>query len=199
MDDYIKSAFELAMEKVAKLEEPSDDQRKEWEGMPVGRKLAANFLKGDGDLAAGLAECKDAIRAYALRGAVEVLIGNLQLPKHEVAETANNRAIVGIKQVFGENPKAKEIVERVVYVAEQYKTHGAEQQQQAFEQLKQQFTAQVQQMMRQQPGAAANQPINVETMPEFQQEWMRTKLRLEQRFESHLDGYRKELELLAQG
>ena len=100
------------------------------------------------------------------------------------------------RRALGERPGVGDVLERVSYVSDQFKTFGAQQRQQAFEQLKEQFQAQVQQIQRQQGAAAAQQPINVETMPEFQQEWLRLRVHLEQQFESHMDGYRNELRAL---
>ena len=90
----------------------------------------------------------------------------------------------------------QEVTERVAYVNEQFKTYGEQQRQQAMQQLKQQFTAQLEQVMRQR-GAAGAPPGNIETMPEFQQEWMRVRLHLDQQYEGHLEGYRNEIRALA--
>jgi hypothetical protein len=46
MDD-IKSAREIAMEKVEKLSEATDEERLEWKYVPEGEKLAAKYLKQD--------------------------------------------------------------------------------------------------------------------------------------------------------
>ena len=45
----------------------------------------------------------------------------------------------------------------------------------------------------QQQGLASSQPAHVEMMPEFQQEALRLKVRLDQQYEQHLEGYRQEL------
>ena len=198
MSDEIKSAFDLAMEKVAKLDEPSDEQKLDWKATPKGRSLAGEFMQGKGDITSGLAAVDAQERPFVIRGLVEVLTANVQLPKNEAGAQTLAKALDGIKQALGHLPVANEVAERIAYVVEQYKTYGAQQEKQAYEQLKQQFTAQVQQLMQQQP-AMAKQPVNIETMPEFQQEWMRTKIRLEQQYEGHLDGYRQELLMLAKG
>ena len=48
MDD-IKSALEKAMEKAEQLGKPSDEERLEWQWIPEGRKVAANYLRNEGD------------------------------------------------------------------------------------------------------------------------------------------------------
>ncbi len=40
----IKSAREIAMEKIDKLGEPTEQERMEWKYLPEGEKLAARYL-----------------------------------------------------------------------------------------------------------------------------------------------------------
>jgi len=195
--DRIKSAYELAMEKVEGLAAPTKEKRLEWEAVPKGQKLAATHMKGQEGLATGLAEVSDEERQHVLRGAIEVLTANLQLPKNEAVEKTTARAAEGIRQALGDNPETKEVLGRIDYVAEQFKTNGEQQRQQAYQQLVQQFQAQVQQMMRQQgPAMAANQMPNVETMPEFQGEWARLRVQMDEQYEGYLAEYRKAIQAL---
>ena len=198
MSDEIKSAFEKAMEKVERmnLAPPSEEERLSWEALPQGRKIAAAYLKGEETLTSAAAEADAKERPYIIEGAVEVLTASMQLPKHEAAEKTTARALSGVKSLLAGVPGVQEVAERVTYVAEQFKTYGEQQRQQAMQQLKQQFTAQLEQVMRQR-GAAGGPPPNVETMPEFQQEWMRVRLHLDQQYEGHLEGYRNEIRALA--
>ena len=198
MSDEIKSAFEKAMEKVERmnLAPPSEEERLSWDAVPEGRKIAAAYLKGEETLTSAVAAADAKERPYVIEGAVEVLTASFQLPKHEGAEKTTARALSGIKSVLAGVPGVQEVTERVAYVNEQFKTYGEQQRQQAMQQLKQQFTAQLEQVMRQR-GAAGAPPGNVETMPEFQQEWMRVRLHLDQQYEGHLEGYRNEIRALA--
>ena len=43
----IKSAREIAMEKIDKLGEPTEEERLEWKYLPEGEKLAARYLKNE--------------------------------------------------------------------------------------------------------------------------------------------------------
>ena len=52
-------------------------------------------------------------------------------------------------------------------------------------------------MQRQGQGAAATRPINVETMPEFQAEWMRMRSQIDGQFEEHMEEFRQQLKALA--
>ena len=198
VSDEIKSAFEKAMEKVERmnLAPPTEAERLSWEAAPKGRKIAASYLNGEETLNSAIAEADPKERPYLIEGAVEVLTASIQLPKHEAAEKTTARALSGIKSLLAGLPGVQEVADRVSYVGEQFKTYGEQQRQQALQQLKQQFTAQLEQVMRQR-GAAGPPPANVETMPEFQQEWMRVRLHLDQQYEGHLEGYRNEIRALA--
>ena len=41
----IKSALEIAMEKIEKLGEPTEEERLKWKYVPQGEELAARYLK----------------------------------------------------------------------------------------------------------------------------------------------------------
>ena len=45
MGEEIKSALQIAMEKVAKLGEATEEERLRWKHVPDGEKLAARYLK----------------------------------------------------------------------------------------------------------------------------------------------------------
>ena len=194
--DTIKTAYERAMERVANLQTPTKENRLEWKGVPEGKAHAVKFLKGEGDLAAALKTYDKDLQPYALRGMVDVLTANLALPKTPVMQTAFDRSMIGLRAVYRGNKKAEEVLGRVQYVIDQYKSFGNQQRTQVFEDLKRQFTAQVQATMRQQ-GLPAQQNMNIETMPEFQQEWQRIRIQLDQQYEEHLDTFRHELKAVS--
>jgi hypothetical protein len=50
----IKSAREIAMEKIDKLGEPTEEERLQWKYSPEGEKLAARYLKNGVDLVSEL-------------------------------------------------------------------------------------------------------------------------------------------------
>ena len=77
----IKSAYERAMERVARLQTPSKERRLEWKGVPEGTAHAVKFLKGEGDLAAALKTYDKDLQPYVIRGIMDVLVANLQIPK----------------------------------------------------------------------------------------------------------------------
>ena len=83
-------------------------------------------------MATRLAEVSEEERRHVLRGAIEVLTANLQLPKNEAVEKTTARAAEGIRQALGDNAEVQETLGRVDYVAEQFKTNGEQQRKQAF-------------------------------------------------------------------
>ena len=190
MSDEIKSAYEKAMERVANLKAPTPKQKMEWDGLPKGQKLAAEFLKGKEEPVAALNAHEQTLRPYVLKGAIDVLAANVALPRTPIAEKSVKRAIEGIRLLLGNKPQTKEIVTRMNYVLDQYKNNGEQQRQQVLQQLKQQFTMQLQQAA-QQRGVQVPQNANVESMPEFQQEWLRVRAQLDQQYDEHLESFRE--------
>ena len=71
---------------------------------------------------------------------------------------------------------------------------GEPQRRQAYEQLKTEFTAKVQEAVKQQMGtAAANVKIDIENQPQFQEEWRRMQSQLDSQYISLLNEYKQEL------
>ena len=193
--DRIKSAYERAMERVANLEKPSQDQQLQWKGTPEGTRIAAAYMKDGGDLVGELAKVGKELLPFVRKGVVEVLIANLQLPRNDAGQRSTTRAIEGLRAVL-RSKAMDEVAGRVTYVCDQYRTYGAQQKQQIMEQLKQQFAGQLQEALRRQ-GLPPNSNVTVEQMPEFQQEWLRAKARLESQYEEHLEAFRGEIQTLA--
>src|SRR3990170_2798358 len=93
----IKSALEIAMEKVAKIGEPTEEERLKWKYVPQGEELAAKCLKEDGNLVAELSQYRENVRKYIINGAAEILIRNISLPRNDVAKRNNRKAMDGLK------------------------------------------------------------------------------------------------------
>ena len=62
--DKIKSALEIAMEKVEKIGEATNEERLKWKYTPEGEKLAAKYLKRDCNLAVELDKYEKDIAGY---------------------------------------------------------------------------------------------------------------------------------------
>ena len=193
--DRIKSAFEKAMERVEQLERPGEEQILEWKLVPEGRRLAADFLRGEGSPFAHLSSVSEPHRPYLIQGMSQVLISNLQLPRNEAPQRTNKQVLEGLDRLVEDRPAAKELIKRVRYVFDQYSQFGLPQREQAYQQLKLQVQQQVADALSRQVGTdtLGSGQVNVESIPEFQQHWLRLSGQLDQQYEQHLEEYRKQL------
>ena len=66
----IKSAREIAMEKVEKLGELTEEERLRWKYVPQGEELGAKYLKGDCNLVAELGKYQGNVKKYVAAGPV---------------------------------------------------------------------------------------------------------------------------------
>lgn len=194
----IKSAFEKAMERAEQFEEPGEEQRLAWKLLPEGQRLAGSFIKGQGSPFSTIEKAPPEHRSYLVKGMSEILVSNLQLPKTEEAQHANTRVIEGLERLLADKPPIKELLQRVRYVSDQYRQFGLPQREQAYQQLKAQMEQQVAEVMNRQMGPTAAPAggalqVNVEAMPEFQQQWLAVSAQIDQQYEQHFEEYRKQL------
>lgn len=193
MDDIIKSAREIAMEKVAKLGEPTEEERLKWRYQPEGEKLAAEYLMKGKSLTAGLNQIPPAARGLVAVGAQAVLLRNLQLPRNERDKKQNKMAMDGIKELKTDKAGTENVFSKIRQLFTHYLEQGERQKQQAYQQLRVDFEAKMRQALKTQMGTAMNVKIDVERQPQFQEEWRRLQTQLESQYLMLLDEYRGEL------
>jgi hypothetical protein len=191
----IKSAFEIAMEKISKIEDATPEERVKWKFFPIGEQLGAKFLKEDINILSELNKYKDPERKFVMQGAVEVLARSIDLPRNDNIKKVNRKAMDGIKLVKKDKSGVENIYSKFRYVFNHYNEQGEQQRKQAYEQVKAQFAAKLEQAMQQQYGAnvRVNPNVNLEQHPQFQEEWRHVLVQLEQQYINHLNEYRKEL------
>ncbi len=193
MNDEIKSAYEIAMEKLAAMDEPTEAERLSWKYLPAGRTLAAAFLGEKADLEKELAGLDGDARVYTARGVEEVLLGNLALPKTDADAERAAQVMTGMMVLKKDRKAATTVVSRVKQLCDHYREQGAAQMEQAYQQLKSEMEASLQQALSQQAGrAAAAGNINVETQPEFQAEWRRVRDQLEGQYTKLMEECRED-------
>ena len=192
MDEKLKSAFEIAMEKVAKLGNLSPQEELELKWVPEGERLAARYLRGEGDLAGSLATVDRSATRHVLNGALSVLLPRLGIPRNEAAASDNRRVMDGLKSLCKDGKAFGEIAGRVKYVEEQYLGYGRKLMEQTYQELKQTVTSQVQSQIRKQ-GVRVATNFDIESMPEFQAQWRAAVARQERHYEQNLDELRKQL------
>jgi hypothetical protein len=190
----IKSAAEIAREKLDKIGAPTDAERLKWKYGPEGEKLAARYLKEDTlNLAAEVKKFDDKAKQFLADSVSDILLRNIGLPKNEASIKTNKKAMDGLKLLKNDKSAVENVFSRMKHILEHYVKEGAEQKKQAYEALKQDFDAKYQQAIRQKTGVNARVKIDVEKQPQFQEEWLRVQSQMEGQYLTLMDDYKKEL------
>jgi hypothetical protein len=192
MADEMKSAYDRAMERIKSLEEPSKEEVLTWKYVPEGQKLAVRYLKEEFNLASEMGKFKDEERRYVVKGAEEVLLRNIVLPIHEIAKKNNKKAMDAIKSIKKDKTAVENAFTKMRRVFDHYAGEGEQQRKQAYEMLKQDFQVKLQQAMRQQ-GIPPGTKINIESQPQFQEEWHLTLSQMDAQYNQLLDEYKQEI------
>jgi hypothetical protein len=191
--NHIKSAREIAMEKVAKLGEVTEEERLRWKYVPEGEKLAARYLKQNINLATEIGKYDEKVAIYVKEGASEILIRNINLSQNELTRKNNKKAMEGLKSLKKDKIGVENIFSRIRNIFTHYAEQGEQQRRQAYEQLKAEFGAKVQQAMQQQLGTTAGLKIDIEKQPQFQEEWRKLLAQLDSQYINLLNEYKQEL------
>jgi len=189
----MKSAFERAMERAERLGKASEEDLRKWKYLPEGEKLAAKYLKEECELAAEISGYDDNVRQHVVEGAQGILVNNIALPRNELAKRTNKKAMEAIKELKRDKVSVENVYTKLRRIFNHYEQEGEQQRKQAYEAVKRDVEARMQQAMQQQLGVAASMKINVETQPQFQQEWRRTLAQLESQYLRLLDEYKQEI------
>ena len=193
----IKSAFEIAMEKVEKLGKASDEERLRWKYIPEGEKLAARYLKQECKLTTELDGYEEGVVQYVKEGAADILIRNIGLSKDDSARRNNKTAMEGLKDLKSDKVSVENVFSKMRRVFNHYAEQGEQQRKQAYEQLKAQFEAKIQQAVQKQLGSSAGVRIDVEKQPQFQDEWLKLRAQLDAQYLQLIDEYKQELAAVA--
>lgn len=189
----IKSAFEIAMEKIEKIGEVTEEERLKWKYLPEGEKLAANCLKRECNLAIELKRYEENVKKYIVAGATEILIRNINLPKNDLAKQNNRLAMDGLKTLKDDKVGVENVYSKMRRIFNHYIEQGEQQRREAYERLKIEFAARIQQAAQQQMGSPVRLNIEAEKHPQFQQEWQKMNYQLDSQYLNLLDEYKQEL------
>jgi hypothetical protein len=189
----IKSAAEIAREKLEKIGEPTEEERLQWKYGPEGEKLAARYLKENCNLVNEIGKFEEKARKLISGSVNDVLIRNITLPRNDASRRTNKKAMDGIKTLKNDKVAVENLYSRMRHVLDHYVQEGAKQREQAYDSLKADFEARVQQAIRQQTGVNASMKIDIEKQPQFLEEWQRVQAQLESQYVNLLDEYKKEL------
>jgi len=191
--DEMKSAFERAMEKAESLGKASEEDLTKWKYIPEGEKLAARYLKEEYDISTELGRYDEKVRKYVSEGAQGVFIRNIDLPRNDVAKKRNKKVMEAIKEVKRDKVGIENVYTKMRRVFSHYEKEGEQQRRQTYESVKRDFEAKLMQAAQQQRGATPPPKINVESHPQFQQEWRRILAQLDSQYLRLLEEYKKEI------
>ena len=195
MNDEIKSAREIAMEKIAALEAVTDDDKLKWKYVPDGEQLALKYFKDGNDIAAAVSSYANEAQPYVRNGVEEVLLYNIQLPVSESVQNRNKKAIDGLLSIKKDKNAATKLINQIKQVLGHYTEQGAGQRKQTYETLKHQYEAKLKQAVSKQLGTKADSHlgISVETLPQFQEEWRRASAQMDEQYIKLLEEFKHEL------
>lgn len=189
----IKSAREIALEKVAGLGEATEEERLRWKYVPEGSRLAARYIAEDCNLVLELGKYDEKIKEYIIEGLSDILIRNISLPDSDLVKKRNRRAMDGLKAVKKDQVGLENVYSKIRRIFDHYQDMGEQQRNQAYLSLKTEFEAQVRQALQQQLGSPGGIQIDVENQPQFQAEWRRRLIQLDSEYLKLLDELRQEL------
>ncbi len=192
----IKSAAEIAREKLEKIGEPTEEERLKWKYAPEGEKLAALYLKEDTNLVNEVKKFDDKARKFITAGISDILLRNISLPRNEAARRTNKKAMDGIKAIKDDKVAVENVFSKMRHVLDHYVQEGAKQKKQAYESLKAEFDAKIQEAIRQKTGVNARVNIDIENQPQFLEEWQRLQAQMEAQYLTLLDDYKRELAVI---
>jgi hypothetical protein len=196
MDD-IKSAREIAMEKTKELGEATEGERLKWKYTPQGKELAARYIKQGCNLVEELSKYEEKARGYIITGAEGVLIGNIGLPVNDSARRNNRKVMDGLKTLKSDKVGVENVFSKMRNIFKHYAEQGEQQRRQAYESLKAEFTAKIQQAVQQQLGSTLGLKIDVDNQPQFQAEWRKVRIQLDSQYITLLNEYKQELKTVS--
>ena len=193
MEDRIKSALERAMERADALGDASPEDLKRMDQVPVGNAIAARYMRKEvEDLAAEIDCSPDDVRSFVRDGVEMTLVKNVALPRDARAKDTALRALDGILSLKGSSDKVKEVVDQIQHLLTYYE--GALQQ--AYFNFKQQFEtrlpAESQRSLEMQLGPQWK--AQIERLPQFQDEWRRARMGLDNQYEHALQEQKQALQ-----
>ncbi len=176
----IKSALELALEKAERYGKASKEELAREQYQEKGRALAVNYLKEEGDLEEELKKIPPEAQAAVRQAVKEVLLRNVTLPRDEAVDPRQFRALEGLL-VAASNKKGMGLLKKEI---EQLWQQFLLARNGAYQQLKASFSQQLSsytKALEVQTGQRLR--LEVEHLPQFQDEWRKFESQLISQFE----------------
>jgi hypothetical protein len=89
------------------------------------------------------------------------------------------------------------VYSKIRRIFEHYVGQGEQQKKQAYESLKAEFEARIKQAIQKQLGSFMGIRIDVESQPQFQEEWRKLLIQLDSQYVMLLDEYKQELSAIS--
>ncbi len=176
----IKSALELALEKAERFGKASPEELAQEKFQEKGRALAVNYLKEEGNLEEELKAIPPEGQAAARQAIKEVLLRNITLPRDEAVDSRQLRALEGLL-VVASNKKGMGLLKKEV---EQIWQQFLLARNGAYQQLKASFSQQLNTYARALEAQTGQRVrLEVEHLPQFQDEWRKFEGQLMNQFE----------------
>ena len=188
--DKMKTAYEIAMEKVEKLGEVTAADRLRWKYVPEGEKMALRFLKEEANLVAELATYDEKAREHVVTGAQKILLVRIDLVRDDAVKRTNKRAMEGLKLLKKDTIAVENIYSQIRALLNFELEQGEQQRQQAYDSLKAQFEDKLRKMGSQAAGSQAA------LEQQFRQELRQVLAQIDVQYINQLDAYKKELEAI---
>jgi ElaB/YqjD/DUF883 family membrane-anchored ribosome-binding protein len=186
----IKSALELALEKAERYGKASREEMAAAQYQEQGCSLAVNFLKGEGDLEAGLKDLAPQAVEPARIAIKEVFLRNIGLPRNGEGDERQGRAAAGLLLVAGNKKDMARLQAELQQMLQQFLQYRNN----AMQQLKARFSQSLPQMQRAMEAKTGQRVhLEVEQLPQFQEEWRRFYGQLMDQFEPMLEQLKERM------
>ncbi len=189
----IKSAFEIAMERINKMGEATEEDKLKWKYEPVGQQLAMKFVKGEADLSEELESVDPKGLVYVRKAIQEVLGGLVVLPVKDVVPKQLDKALEGLVIIKEDKATANQIASQIRQLMEQYVTNGAAQRKQASEMLKQTFSQKLRSAASQMSKSIDTDSLDVEALPQYREQLAELNGKINEQYQMYLTDFKNQL------
>ena len=188
----IRSAKEIAAERLKNIGEITEEDRLRWKFVPAGEKLGQRYMSEHIGIENELAKFSDSQLPFVTQGMTQSLLINLELPRNETIENRNNEVMEALMQIKEDKESTATALGQLQRVFNHFIQQGENQRSQAKQALKTKFEQSLKQALRSQ-GKEYPSKMNVEQLPQFEEEWRRTLSQLEQQYVRSIDEVKKYL------
>ena len=187
----IKSALELALEKAEQYGRATKEDLLQDKYKEQGRQWAVNYLKEEElDLEKELAALSPDAQPLARVAMKEVFLRNITLPKEEAIDARLNKALEGVMLVATNKKAMGRLKQEVDQLLQQFlmaRNSALQQLKNSFMQTLGNYTRALEAQLK------SKVRLDVENLPEFQQEWRKFEGNLLDQFEPVLEDRKQQM------